>query len=484
MRRLGIGLALLGCVGGQAVAAETLVLEKCHVKGISEQVMCGKLPVAENPQQPEGKHIDLNVVVLPGRSSGATNDPLLILAGGPGQAATEQAAGINRTFRQVRQRRDIVLIDQRGTGKSNPLQCEDVEMDHLGLSLHSGGLDLAAEARKCLEQDMQGHDLSQYSTNQATDDFEAVRKALGYQKYHLYGGSYGTRSGLVYMRRHPDSIASAVLDSVAPMQMTIGLFGQSSERALELLFDDCRANEGCHKAFGDLKSKYVRLVEKLSGEPLKLSVDNPVTGEPATLVLDDDKFLGNVRTALYMTDLRRLLPLVIHEADKGNYKPFLGFYGALNSGPGTGMYMGMTLSILCSEDWSRVTPQALAADNDNYAMKDLTGNLWQQMCSVWPKHDVADDFADPVKSDIPVLLLSGHWDPVTPPAGADEAAKTLTNARHLVAVNGSHTIAFHTCANRLIGEFINEGKLDELDDSCLTKQHPVRFMLNSGTTSL
>ena len=467
-----------------AVQAETIQPSGCHVDGVREQVLCATVPVAENPGKPEGRKIDMNVVILPSFSSAKEQPPLLILAGGPGQAATEQAVMVERMFRQVRAHRDIVMIDQRGTGKSNPLACDNFEDEAFAaLDFNNATMDLAEQGRICLKG-LTESDLSQYSSEQAVDDFEAVREALGYSKYHLYGVSYGTRAGLIYMRRHPDSLESVVLDGVAPTQQAIGAFGQTSEQAFELLLSGCRDSNDCQAAFPELKQDFQRLVAKLRNDPPLVKIHHPVTGEQDTLLVDHIKFLNAVRNGMYMTDTRRMLPLVIHEASKDNFRPFSGFYGMMGSGGGTGMYMGMTLTVLCSEDWSRVTAKAKQLDDNNYVVGNMTSRLWDEFCSVWPTYPVDPGFAEPVKSELPVLLLSGRLDPVTPPSWADNAAQTLSNSRHLVAVNGSHAVATHTCAPRVIASFLNGKALSELDDSCLTKPRKPRFLINFGTTSL
>lgn len=471
------GMMLASC----ALTSQAMELESCHVDGIKEGILCGTLSVAENPEKPDGKKISLNVTVLTGHNVTPESVPLLILAGGPGQAATEMTAGLNHILKQVRQNRDIVFIDQRGTGKSNSLQCTNLEIEGLGLDIDLSQFDLAEQAKECLTL-LKDSDLSQYSTNQAIDDFEAVREALGYQQFHLYGASYGTRAGLVYLRRYPQSVASAVLDSVAPTQQAVGLFGQTFTNALDLVIQNCKDNEQCHQAFPNIKQDFVEFIGKLEHGAIKTQVIDPLMGTDTPLFFDRDKMLNTIRAALYAVQTQSLLPLIITEANKGNFRPFLGLYAAQSSG--MGLHLGLTLTIICSEDWPRVTPAMLAADNDNYAMGDSVSRTWVEMCKVWPKYEVAESFAEPVKSDVPTLLLSGRLDPVTPPSWGDQAAETLTQSRHMVAYNGAHSIVSHTCAPKVIARFLDEGDLQKLDDSCLTKQRKTHFMINANSTSL
>jgi pimeloyl-ACP methyl ester carboxylesterase len=479
-RRLLTGIMLVGSFNA---SASTLALENCHLKGIKQQMLCGTLMVAENPKLPQGKQIPINVAVLPSFSSATKNTPLLMLAGGPGQAATELAAGVNAMFKRVRQTRDIVLIDQRGTGKSNGLKCVDLEKKGLGLDLDLSKEDMKAQSRECLVL-LKGSDLTQYTTDRAIDDFEAVRKALGYQQFHLYGGSYGTRSGLVYIRNYPGSIASAVLDSVAPTQLAMGTFGKNAEQSFDLLLQDCNENPQCKAAYPNLKADFVELMAKLSRGDLLSTVDDPVISTQTELRFERERFLTTLHSALYSPTLRKLLPLVIHQAGKGNYKPFVGLYAPMNSTSAPSIYMGMHMSVICSEDWPWVTDKGLKADNDNYVVGNLFAKHFGDACSVWPKAKIDDSFKLPVTSAVPTLLLSGRLDPVTPPEWAEMAAKTLSNSRHLVAVNGAHGVAGHTCAPKLIAQFLIEGDLSKLDDSCLNQKRTMNFMINANATSL
>ena len=292
---LKVGLYIVsGSMAFSSFAASALTLDSCHVDGIKEKVMCGQLTVPENPQKPEAKQVPLNIVVLPGFSDGKKNPPLLILTGGPGQAATEQASLFKNLFRGIRQTRDIVMIDQRGTGQSNPLHCKNFDTEDLALAIDSATLDLGAMAKECISL-LSDSDLTQYGTNQAIDDFEAVRQALGYQQFYLYGISYGTRAGLVYLRKYPQSIAGAILDGVAPLQIAIGPFGKSAEQAFELLLKDCRENADCNAAYPSLKNDFLELVVKLNQTKQTSNIADPITGLDGQLFADADKFLRNLR---------------------------------------------------------------------------------------------------------------------------------------------------------------------------------------------
>lgn len=454
-------------------------LEACYLSNISEQVLCGQLSVPENYDQPQGRQISINYAVLPAVNENKKPDPLLILAGGPGQAATELAAMINRMFSDVRKQRDILLIDQRGTGKSNPLSCEVSHVDELIKADEDIALDRMAG--ECLARYTE-EDLTQYHTVNAIKDFEAVREHLGYAQVNLYGGSYGSRAGLVYMREAPQSVRSATLDAVAPPEVVVGPFGAHGAQSFDLLVERCAASQKCNETFPNLKQTYLQTLKNLEDKPVPLQVNDPLTNEPTDILITAGRFTSVMRVGLYHPTTRQMLPYVIQQTNTGNYTPLVGLMGSIMSQ--SEMYMGLTLSVLCSEDLPRATDALLRADADNDFIGSRTADAFIDMCSVWPQALRPEAWFEPVYSDIPALLLSGRYDPVTPPTWGALAAQTLSNSRHLIAPQGSHTIAGHTCANKLVGEFIETLELEALDDSCLQQQKPAPFVLNANGKGL
>ncbi|MDX1705287.1 alpha/beta hydrolase [Pseudidiomarina sp.] len=453
--------------------------EPCYLEGIDERVQCGSLEVPENYDQPEGRTIAIHYAVLPAISESKAVDPLLILAGGPGQAATELAPMIERMFKDVRRQRDILLIDQRGTGKSNPLGCELSHVEELVKA--DDDIDLAEMAGDCAA-DYAEVDLTQYHTVNAIRDFEAVREALGYPQVNLYGGSYGSRAGLVYMREAPASVRSAVLDAVAPPQVVVGPFGQHGADSFELLLANCAAQQACAATFPQLEQTYIETVARLEQEPVPLTVPDPLSNQPIQILITAGRFTSVMRVGLYHPSTRKMLPYVIQQTAQGDYTPLIGLLGSTLAQ--SQLYMGLTLSVLCSEDLPRATPELLETDAANNFIGGRTGEAFVEMCSVWPRAERPASWFDPVVSDIPALLLSGAADPVTPPAWGELAAATLSNSRHLIANHGAHTIAGHTCANKLAATFIDSLDFSKLDASCLQRQQPAPFILNSNGKGL
>ncbi len=469
-------LTLLGCTGSTIANDSALTLNECHVDGIKQQIQCGQLIVPENYSKPDGDTISVNFAVLPAIDSSNNKEPLMFLAGGPGQAAVSLAGGLYKAFNEIRKTRDLILVDQRGTGESHPLQCEDVEGYDVYSSLPEDFKE--QDIKDCLAE-FTG-DLSQYNSENAIRDFDGVRAALGHEKIAIYGGSYGTRAGLVYMRMFPESLSSVVLDSVGPIEVPIGLFGQSSARSFDLLLENCKKEESCQQAYPNLENDFNQVLTNLDNKPLEMSIPHPRLGTPTKLMINRSKFLSAIFMQLYSADGRSLVPLVIHQASLGNFAPFAGLT-AMTDG-GMEMFIGLTFNIVCNEDIPKVTDTMFDADAANNFNGEMSHFAWRKACPLWPQYRPSEAFYQPVTADIPTLIISGELDPVTPPSNGDYSAKTLPNNKHIVMKNSSHTPGASGCAVNIINEFLDEKNPNDLDESCLEDIPAESFMtgLNGG----
>jgi pimeloyl-ACP methyl ester carboxylesterase len=456
---------------------QNFTFENCHVDGVRAQVKCGKLQVPENYSKTDGEQISINFVVLPAIDSSDNKTPLMFLAGGPGQAAAELASGLRQVFNEVRKTRDLILVDQRGTGASHPLQCEDsIDQDIYSVTPEEFS---AQDIKDCLAT-FSG-DLSQYNSENAIRDFDAVRVALKHKQINIYGGSYGTRAGLVYMRMFPESLRSVVLDSVGPIEVPIGLFGQSSARSFNLLLENCKKELNCQKAYPELEREFRTLLIRLAQEPAQVNIAHPRLGTQTKFVISEAKLLGTLRTQLYSVATRSLVPLVIHQAYLGNYMPLAGLVA--QSEGGQGIYLGLLFNIACNEDFPKISAADFEQDANNNFGGDDAHFGFKMVCPLWPQYRPSEDFYQPVTADIPTLILSGNLDPVTPPSNGEHSAKSLPNNHHIVVENASHTVAMNTCAGDIINEFLTSLKPKELDESCLDDVPNESFMtnLNGGT---
>ena len=465
---------LAGCGGNNSSGSAqktTLDLKACRVKGIDSEVKCATLEVFENRETKDGRKIALNIVVLPATARIKDDDPIFLFAGGPGQAATDLAQQASQMLGGLNDKRDIVLIDQRGTGKSNLLNCKVPEDDTPGLA---DPVIRDAIVKKftieCRDELAKKADLTQYTTTIAMADYDDVRIALGVDKINMFGGSYGTRSSMEYLRRYPAHVRSVVIDGVAPPSMALAMdFARDAGAAYEKMLTDCAADASCKKAFPDLRADVDALLQKLAKTPAKASVTDGLTGLTKEIDIGRDALLGTIFSSLYVPELAAVLPQSLIKAKQGDYTPLFAQNAMFTDGMEDKIAYGMRLSVACAEDVPRYT----AADIEKQGARAPFGRLFvDQMalsCAVWPKGKMAADFIEPIKSDKPVLILSGGLDPVTPSIHGEEVKKTLSNALHLIAPNAGHGVGSRGCAPKLIKKFVETASVAGIDGDCLKK---------------
>lgn len=463
-----------GCKRGEDRSAQ-VALSRCRLEGVSEDALCGTYEVFEDRAAKSGRKIALNIAVVPALAREAREDPVFVLAGGPGQAATEIARVAMFALERVQRKRDIVFVDQRGTGKSNPLECELSPKDasigeRLAASFDSSKIQACAKALPA--------DVRLYTTTIAMDDLDEVRQALGYRSVNLFGGSYGTRAGLVYLRQHPERVRSAVFDGLAPTTMRLPLtFARDAQRSIDLLFAHCENDPACDAAFPNLGERFGQLLERLEREPLKTTVRHPATGKPEPVSIGRDAFAQALRNALYSPERAALIPWMVHRLEGGDAEPFVALTQGVSSGFEETIALGMFFSVICSEDATQVQPADIAgATEGTFLGRKFTDELLEA-CRSWPRGAVPPSYFEPVRSDIPVLLLSGALDPVTPPAWAEEAKKTLPNSLHLTVPGVGHGAAYLGCMPRLIEQFI-ESASTSFDAECLRSQKRPPFVVS------
>ena len=465
-------LASAACTGASAPGA----LDRLHLCTSAEgptDGYCGHLEVYENRDARAGRRIALNIVVLPSIGADVRPDPVFFLAGGPGQGAAQMARQIQVLFRGIQRDRDIVLVDQRGTGKSNPLNCRS---DDESLRELSESDDQGIEKLKACLAKLQG-DVRLYTTNIAMDDLDEVRAYLGYERINLYGGSYGTRAALVYLRRHEPHVRSVVLDGVAPMDMRLPLFAaRDAQRSLDKLLTDCAADPSCHAAFPGLAERVRTLLARLEKQPARQRVVHPRTGAEEDVEVSARLVASIVFSALYSPLTASIVPSLIGRAEHNDFQGLLALAFA-GEGATDNLSLGMQLSVICSEDSGRFTTADLNHESAGtvFGTHLMVGQV--KACEFWPKGSVEPSYYEPVVSEVPALVLSGELDPVTPPSWGQSVAKHLKNARHLVASGTGHGVVATACGNRLVKEFIELGTAEGLDTSCVATIHRPGFFL-------
>ena len=445
--------------------ASAVELTRCYPTGLSEEAYCGSYAVPEDRSTPEGRQLDLHVLILPSVRANPKVDPLFVLAGGPGQGASQVAATMMPMLQRIHQQRTIVFLDQRGTGKSAPLDCEFEDPSSSDVP--------TKELQQCLQQ--LDADTTQYTTDILAQDTDEVREALGYSQINLYGGSYGTRLGLVYIRNYPDRVRSAVLDGIAPPQQPIGGdFGQYAQRALEAVFSDCLAVTECANAFPLLEKRFYMVLDTLHEEK-KVHLPHPITHDVELFDINKDLFLSTLQQLLYDPTTASLIPYIITAAYDENWSPLIALGHQDSFGQ---VSIGLYLSIVCAEDVPRINYN----DPTEYTMgSHLTLEL-QEMCSVWPSASIEDQFFIAIQSDVPILLLSGAHDPVTPPENGSLALETLTNAIHIEVPGMAHNTLRSECMLKIFQDFVETRDTQELELSCVSEHHRPPFVLSpSGT---
>jgi len=445
--------------------------------GLTAAAECGWFEVAENPAQPEGRKIRLHVARVPAIDRGVNPDPLVLFAGGPGQAASEAWLIVASALQKVNKHRDILLIDQRGTGQSNALRCPQME---LGEELATDWDQLARATRECLAT-LNG-DPRYYTTTIAMQDYDLVRSALGYRRLNLLGVSYGTRAAQVYLRLFPDHVRTVVLDSVTPQNLALGTeHALKLDQALQRILASCEQDVKCNEAYPHVTLDLDALIRTLNESPVEVTVDHPLTGEPFALEFDRQVLASAIRFLTYSAETQALLPLLIHEAaTRGDYRRLASQLLITASGITESIAQGMELSVVCSEDFPlfpRLDTEAKPA-NPESLMGDAMLKASSIQCGIWPRGEVPADFHDPVVSDKPILLLSGELDPVTPPEYAEQVKTHFSNSLHLVAPGQAHSVTGRGCVGRLISDFIIAGNFDGLETTCLDQLQPSPWFMS------
>jgi pimeloyl-ACP methyl ester carboxylesterase len=440
-----------------------LELQPCAVAGITKDALCGQHEVYEDREKKTGRKIKLYVMVLPALADKPAPDPVFYLLGGPGGAASS-AAGASFMAR-LRRTRDVVLVDQRGTGKSNPLQCHfrgDPD-DMRGYFIDT----LTPEAvRACRAELEKNADLKLYTTTIAMADLDDVRVALGYDKINVYGGSYGSTTALSYLNFFPQHVRTVTISGVAPPNSPLPLsFAKGVEHALNRLFEDCDADEKCKTAFPDLRKDWATVVANLTKGPVAFDGLNPFTRQKQQITMTREGFTELVRLVLYNPNVISIMPLMIHQMSQGDYSQFAFYSYQVQRGVDSGIARGMFLSVLCAEDIPFVKQSDIEPAMGGTFYGSARAHAYFKACEQWPRGEMPAKFREPIKSEAPVLILSGELDPVTPPDLATPLLRWLPNGRQIIMHNATHSL--YECQERLAREFIELGTAKGLDASCV-----------------
>lgn len=464
------GIATAGILSSlsPAVAGE---FGPCDTDAFGADARCGRVTVPEARSQPDGRQIDLRVVVLPAASS-IKKEPLFLLAGGPGQAGTDLVELALGPFSPVREVRDIVLVDQRGTGESNRIDCPvDAAETPQGVF---GELFDRNQLAGCLQAMQQHADPTLYTTDIVVDDLDAVRDRLGYDRVLLWGGSGGTRTALVWMRRHPERVVAAVLDGVTPTSFRApSTMARGCQETIDKVFAECRAQPDCYAAYPDLTADFDQLMALFDAGPVATHIVDQ-QGKQVPVEMHRGDFGYAIRGLIYRSQHLPKLPAMIHQAAiAGDVQPFAQAYWMRQVGLRPYVAMGVHFGIYCAEDLPFIDPEEVAGFTAGTFVGRYLYDQYNEVCKVWEAVPVERSFLDPVHSEIPVLIFSGYYDPSTPASLGHETAAHLPNSRHVVVRNESHGAEFG-CGRQAAIDFMIQGSLDDLGPIC-EDQEPIRY---------
>jgi len=472
-------ILLAALLATSTTGAQSLELADCRISaGPGTSSMAARCGTMTRPLDPTGAvpgEIVLRVAVVPALNLTPEPDPLVPISGGPGQGSVQFYTSYYWAFEDVRRNRDILLIDQRGTGESATMDCEfddDILEGEYSVEV------TVEYTERCLEQ--LPHDPRFFTTSVAVSDMEAVREALGYPTLNLYGVSYGTRVAQHFARRYPDSTRTVIIDGVVPPQLSLGPeIATESQKAIDKILARCAEDEACNDSFPGVAADFEQVVAELRDAPVTIDVPNPSTGRPENLEFGEGELAGAIRLLAYHPNSIALMPLLIHEAGKGNYVPLGSQFMMTMIAMADAMSLGMHNSVMCTEDVPFFDKSSI--DYDGLAasyMGTFQIDALEAICSVWPAGPVDDEFKVPLSTDLPFLLLSGDADPITPPRYAELAAIDLENATHLIGKHQGHGQISVGCTPQLVADFIDAADGSGLDATCLERSFVMPFFLD------
>lgn len=467
-------LALARCGGGaEPESRRSLELHPCNFDSqeVEEQPLCGILTVPLDRAGAVAGRVELKVIVLPALEPTPGRAPLFMVEGGPGLAATEMAYGFTTLLKDLRAHRDVVLVDQRGAGESDALHCPEIEAANPLEPMYP-----PEQVAVCRAQLELHTDLRFYTTPIAARDLDEVRAALGYERVDLWGLSYGTWLIQTYMKMFPDRVRSAVLVGTVIPDAKVPLYhARNAQPALEAIFADCEADAGCSAAFPELRAEWAALLQRLEQKPAAITVKVPGSDQELSFRLERGPFAEAVRALMTLAPGQRNLPAIVHHAAQGDFEPLAR--ATLFAGP-SGIAEGVYLSAVCSEDTGRIGEEEIAPAVEGTFLGDYRLRAQLRACADWPRAELPADFHDPLSSDVPVLLIAGARDQVTPPAWAEQVAAGLRNSRVVVVEQMAHVpfgLSDLECFARIVHRFFEQGDAKDLDTSCTASMAPPPF---------
>jgi pimeloyl-ACP methyl ester carboxylesterase len=490
--RLLAGIVLCACslpspptfAAGQKNLPEVPGFSDCSIgSGAAKLVaQCATINVPLDPESPESGVLALAVARIPARRLSKASDAFTVLAGGPGQSAIDSFPAVSSAFYHIMRDRDVILVDQRGTGGSARLTCPEAP-EFLGLEFDVDTRKLRQLAAECLAS--LDHDPRLFSTSVAVRDLEYLRQVLGVSQWNLYGISYGTRVALHYLRRYPDAVRTMTLDAVVPPTITLGPdIAPLAQRSLDLIFERCLADPGCKHAFGDLRKATRTLLASLESRPRNITFEDIATGRLTNMKFTRQHLAVTLRLLSYSSQTAAILPSILHEAIvNDNFAPLARQAMLQTQSLGDSLATGMHHAVICTEDAPYMDADQSAEITEQTAnsyMGDSIVDALKASCTSWPAGRIDADFRQAVSSPVPSLLLSGEADPITPPDYGNQVAATLPHSRHIVNPDQGHMQAPFGCMPVLLARFVEMASASTLQIECLERMRVLPFFVDAN----
>jgi pimeloyl-ACP methyl ester carboxylesterase len=463
LRRLCASLLAFASLVDIAAAAESSrpppALEPCTLPQLARPARCGSLKVPEDSDQSGGRRISIAIVVIPAAAGPALPDPIAVLMGGPGEDAISAASLFADQFAPLLRDRDLLLVDQRGTGRSNALDCDLFAGEDPAAALRDLFPPLAAE--RCAKQLQARGDLTQYTFAQFANDLERVRRALGYGPLNLSAGSYGTRAAQVYLRAYPQSVRTAHLASVVPIDVPPPLtMAKSAQATLEALFVACASDAACKAAFPNLRTEFDDVLARLDAGSARVTVPDVAS----TVPLNRGRVMEWFRSQLYRPGTAAAVPWLIHRAYEGDWQPIADGILASARGMHSALSVGVFFSVTCSEDIPFMREEDIERETRGTFLGDYRVRQQQAACKHWPRASLPDRYRAAVQSAVPTLFVSGDTDAATPLWFTQHVARGFANHAEVVLGGRGHT-EWSGCLEPIYEQFVGAGTARELDTS-------------------
>lgn len=471
--RISSGLVLLAATAA-SLSAQTMHLAACHVASVDAELRCGTFMVRENPADAHSRMIPLAVIVVPARAAKPRPDPVFFVSpGGPGTTNSESLLP-GAWYSPLRDERDVVIMDLRGTSGPSRLDC-DLADPSLGAAGYLGPLFPKPQVDACRAALARKVDLRFYTTPIIVQDFDALRRALGYAKVNIFGVSWGTRVEYLWLRMHPETVRSAILEGSAPVSFLNPLpHARSAQVAIDSLFAECQRQPACHASFPNVRAELDSVIARLQAKPAMVHVAVEPGVPLVSVPLSREAFAEGIRTMTYSAPRSLRVPLFVHEAYEGKYDDFAAAAVRSNRGLRSSIRFGFLLAITCTEDVSRIDPRVIERETAGTYLGDTRVREQMAACRDWPRGALPKDYGDPVRSTVPVFLLSGTVDPVAPARFTAEAARYLPNSIHVVAPGGH--VPSGPCIAAMQREFLESASPRAVDTSCVAQMRLPDFV--------